>query len=104
MNNDLLNKLSDDDFFKKFVTEIISHDLTVILDGIVTDRHLSYTQKQQLANYRDDGTLNKMMLGDFDSLPIGKIIEVFSIFGVGIRLQPVTKKQLSYDKEKVTRH
>lgn len=91
----LLDSLSDDDFFKSFAAQALSNAIIVEIDRVITDKTLTYTQKQQLANLRDSGILNEIMLGNFSRVSISKLIEIFSIFNLGIGFYTVPKEILA---------
>ena len=100
----LLNKLSDDDYFKEFVSQTVSKSLVLAIDEYVTNRPLTYTQKQQIANYRDEGVLNDIILGNFNKVSIMKLIEVFSVFNLGISISVIDKAQLAQETNPLTKH
>ena len=66
--------------FKKHATIQLSNELTVLLDYIVTKKNMTYTQKLTIANLRDKGVFNAIMLGDFKKVTLADIVSVFAEF------------------------
>jgi hypothetical protein len=99
-----LDKLSDDDFFKEFVTQSLARQIVITIDSAITKNKLTYTQKQAIANLRDIGILNDIILGNFEKITITKLIDIFSIFGLGLSIKAITKQELASQTNPTTRH
>jgi len=87
-----LQNLSDEEYFKTFVTTVISKDFVLLLDSLITTTRLTYTKKQALARFRDDGTMDSIILGKFDKVLLSEVIEILAIFNLGLRFIPVNKE------------
>ena len=103
-NVELFDKLSDETFFKEFVAQCVSKSIVLAIDKAITAKPLSYTQKQQIVNYRDSGILNEIMLGRFEKVSIAKLIEIFSAFNLGLSLSVLNQDELSQLDNATTRH
>jgi len=92
IDKDFLNKLSNDDYYKEFIVQVLSNDLTIEIDNLTTHKRFSFTQKQSLAKFRDNGTIDLIMLGHFTKVSVADLIDIYAIFGFGIQLNKISKQ------------
>ena len=95
-----LSNLSDEEYFKTFVATVISKDFVLLLDSLITTTRLTYTKKQELAKFRDNGTMDAIILGNFNKVLLSEVIEILAIFNLGLRFIPVQKED--YCEEEYT--
>lgn len=92
IDKDFLKKFSNEDYYKEFITHVFSNDVTIAIDNLTTHKSFSFTQKQALAKFRDNGTIDLIMLGHFSKVSVADLIDIYTIFGFGIQLSKVTKQ------------
>lgn len=91
-NKDFLKKLSNEDYYEEFITQVLSNDLTVDIDAMTTHKSFSFTQKQALEKFRDNGVIDCIMLGCFNKVSVDDLINIYGIFGYGFMLYALNKE------------
>jgi hypothetical protein len=81
--------------FKLRVTYRLSKQLINHIDKLVIGKSLRFTQKQALLNMRDSGLMNALILGNFKCVSLEMLIDLFSVFELGLSIDIVDKD--SYD-------
>jgi len=81
--------------FKRQVTYRLSSQLIQHIDKLVIGKTLRFTQKQALLNMRESGLMNALILGNFKYVSLDMIIDLFSVFELGLSIDIVDKG--SYD-------
>lgn len=107
-NKEFLKKLSNDDYYKEFITQVLSNDLTIDIDTMVTHKSFTFTQKQALEKFRDNGVIDLIMMGHFSKVSVADLIDIYAIFGYGFQLMALVKQdycdKYSESNNSLTKH
>ena len=96
--------LEDDDVFKQLSVTNLSNELTLIIDHAITSKKLTFTQKKVIENFRDKGLIDAIIIGNFKSVTIDDVIELLSVFKIGISVRELSKRDLEYQSKHLTKH
>jgi hypothetical protein len=76
--------LNNDEEFIKYTSLTLANQLTLLIDRLITSKRLTFTQKQVIERYRDNGVFNNIILGNFHYVSLLDLITIVSEFKLGL--------------------